>query len=59
MLPIEGGGGDQIDRSRIDESSYRVSESVQALFNHLSMASIKKLGDDIGQTPQAIFTRSV
>ena len=54
LFPMLPSRGDQTDTSRIDESSYEVSQNVQLLQSFVDDL-YKKLGDDIGQTPQAKF----
>ena len=54
LLPIKS-GDDQIDRSRIDETSFGGSQNVRVL--ELFVDELyQKLTNDIGQTPQAKFT---
>ena len=54
LFPMLPSRADQIDTSRIDESSYGVSQNVRLLQSFVDDL-YKKLGDDIGQTPQAKF----
>ena len=54
LFPMLPSRGDQIDTSIIDESSYGVSQNVWLLQSFV-VDLYNKLGDDIGQTPQAKF----
>ena len=54
LFPMLPSRADQIDTLRIDESSYGVSQNVRLLQSFVDDL-YNKLGDDIGQTPQAKF----